>query len=334
MRTTAALLFAAASVLLAGVAPARPPAKGAKPVWVYGHDLRVRKGGVSESNADTPRVGLEVYRDTVGNALVAVTADGGLAAVRAPAESDAEKKMTWLFAHDLQVRKEAEDKFSNQTPKINVECFKDSGAGKLLFASQAGSVAFADAPAAVTTDKGPVWHHAMVLKVRKPEETGFGPGAKRVGVECFKDGNTGGLVYVTDAGRLAVGPAGEKTPVPDAVKPPVALYGLTVKVRKAGEPITTKPSEPLAVEVFHDPNTNGLIYVTGTGHLAAAPSPADRTAGKGAIPERTLDLKARAGGTTTFDGATKVIIEVYTDANTGHTLYVSDAGAVAVLPSK
>src|SRR4051812_23335258 len=80
------------------------PAEAPKPVWVYAHDLRVRKGGEKDFTKETPKVGVEFFKDDAGGALVAVTQAGNLAAVPA-GPIGAEKKATWLFAHDLRARK-------------------------------------------------------------------------------------------------------------------------------------------------------------------------------------------------------------------------------------
>ena len=43
-----------------------------KPVWVYAHDLRVRKGGEKDFTKDTPKVGVEFFKDEAGGALAPV----------------------------------------------------------------------------------------------------------------------------------------------------------------------------------------------------------------------------------------------------------------------
>jgi len=97
-RRTAGLVGLVAALTAAGVASAQPPA--AKPVWQYAHDLRVRKGGSTDFDKDTPKVGIEVFKDDAGGALVAVTQAGNLAVIPAAAVG-AEKKAAWLFAHEL-----------------------------------------------------------------------------------------------------------------------------------------------------------------------------------------------------------------------------------------
>src|SRR5438477_313160 len=158
---TTGLIGLVAALTAAGVGTAQPPA--AKPVWQYAHDLRVRKGGSADFDKDTPKIGIEVFKDDPGGALVAVTQTGGLA-VTPLTQVGAEKKAVWLFAHDLRVRKGDEQTFTQDTTKYGVEVFKDAGSGKLLYVCEKGTAAFADTTAG-TTDKGPAWHHALVVKV-------------------------------------------------------------------------------------------------------------------------------------------------------------------------
>jgi hypothetical protein len=303
-----------------------------KPVWVYAHDLRVRKGGEKDFTKDTPKVGVEFFKDEAGGALVAVSQAGDLDVTPA-GQLGAEKKATWLFAHDLRARKGDEEKFTASTTKFGVEAFKDTASGKILYVSEKATIALADAPASVGTDKEPAWHHALVLKVRGPNEREW-TNARKFGVEAFKDGNTGGLIYITETGSLACAPAPSQPPAPDKVKPPTALYGLELRVRKADEPDFTGNTKKVGVEVFRDENTGGLLYVSETGSIAAVPAPAQVKSGGGVDWKHAMTLKARPGGVNEFDKANKFGVEVFLDKNTGYLVYASETGAIAVLAKK
>jgi hypothetical protein len=317
--------------LAAGPAGGQPPA-AQKPVWVYAHDLRVRKGGEKDFTKDTPKVGVEFFKDEAGGALVAVTQVGDVAVVPA-GQVGAEKKASWLFAHDLRARKGDEEKFTPSTAKFGVEAFKDTASGKILYVSEKATAALADAPSAVANDKEPVWHHALVLKVRGPNEKEW-TNARKFGVEAFKDGNTGGLIYITETGSLACLPAPSQPPDPDKVKPPTALYGLELRVRKADEPDFTANTKKVGVEVFRDENTGGLLYISETGSVAAVPAPAQVKSGGGVDWKHAMTLKARPGGVNEFDKANKFGVEVFLDKNTGYLVYATETGAIAVLAKK
>ncbi len=334
MRARIAGLVGLAGAMAA--AAAGPEVQGqpaaAKPVWVYAHDLRVRKGGTTDFGPDTPKVGVEFFKDDGGGALVAITQAGNLAV--APAGSlGADKKAAWLFAHDLRARKGDEEKFTKDTAKFGVEAFRDTASGKILYVCEKATIALADAPPTVATDKEPAWHHGLVLKVRGPGEKDWA-NAKKFGVEAFKDGNTGGLIYITETGSIACFPAPPQPPAPDKVKPPKALYGLELRVRKADEPDFTPNTRKVGVEVFRDDNSGALLYVSETGSLAAAVPPAEVKSGQGVAWKHAMTLKARPGGVNEFAKANKYGVEVFQDNNTGNLVYVTETGSVAVLPRK
>ena len=312
-----------------GEAPAQP-ADG-KPQWLYAHDLKVRKGGDTDWDKAT-KLGVEVFKDPGTGAALAITQAGQLAATPV-GEVGANKKADWLFAHDLLSRKADEDKFGPNTTKYGVEVYKDGGTGKLLYLSQAAGIVFGNA-AGASTDKDPAWHHGLAMKVRKPNEETFGPNTKKVGVEVFKDGNTGGLIYITEAGLIALAAAPSTPPAKDAVKKPTALYAYTLRVRKADEADFTDKTQKYVVEVFKDENTNSLVYITEAGAIAVVPAPSEMKLDQKQEWQRAMTLKARPGGEAQFAKANKFGVEVFLDHKAGNTIFISDIGGIAVIPTK
>ncbi len=322
----------AVGLALAGFAP-DVTGQGApsKPVWVHAHDVRVRAGGKKDFDKDTPKHGIEFFKDEAGGAIVGITQTGSLTVYPIGALGT-DKKAGWLFAHDLRTRKGDEEKFTKDTQQYGVEAFKDGPSGKLLYISEKSSAAVVDMPSQVLQDKDPAWHHALILKVRGPDEKEFSKDTKKFGVEVFKDGNTGGLIYVTEAGVIAASPSAPPTPPePDKVKAPKALYGMSLRVRKAGEADFGDKTKRVGVEVFRDENTGWLVYISETGSLAVVPAPATVQSGKGVTWKHAMELKARAGGEASFEKATRFGIEVFQDNNTGYLVYVDDVGSIAVL---
>lgn len=320
-------------VILLAALCGQPPAQ---PAWVNAFEVKVRPAGQKEF-AGAGRVAVEFFRDPPTGAVLAVTDKGQLAVFPGDAVGAAAKPGPapgWLFAHDLQARGPGEEAFSPTTKAFGVEAFKDAVTGKLVFVSQAGGVAVADYPAAVLTDKGAKYHHALTLPVRSASEDRFTDKSKRVGVEVYLDGNSGRLVYLTDAGFLAVAAAPPDLKAGDPTRKPVSLYGRAMRVRKATEPSFTDGTAKVGVEVYKDAATGYLVYVTEAGGVAVAPAPADLKAGQGFREERGLLLSARPAGESRYENATRVGVEVLTDNNTGHTLYLADTGAIAVLPKK
>lgn len=312
------------------VAAGQPTAS--KQTWVYGHNILVRKGGEKDFTKDTSKIGVEFFKDDTGGALVAITQTGNLAVVPATLIGN-EKKPQWLFAHDLRCRRADEERFTKDTMTYGVEALKDMASGKLMYLSQKASIALTDAPASLATDQGPKWHHALILKVRLPAEDGW-TNAKKFGIEVFKDGNTGGLIYVTELGTIALAPAPNTVPDPEKIKPPKYTHGFNLRVRKADEPNFGPMTRKVGVEVFQDQNTGGLVYISETGSIATAPAPSTIQAGNPPEWKHAMTLKARPSSVNEFDKANKFGIEVFLDVNTGYLVYISETGSIAVLATK
>lgn len=322
------LLFAAAVGLLAA-APlaAQPPL--VTPAFLYGHDLKVRPAGQAEFTKDTPKVGVEFYHDPAGGAVLAITETGSIAA--APfAPPGADRKAVWAAANEFRARAADDESFA-RAKKFGVEAFRDQAGNRLLYVSDAKTVALAPLPAKVEGGRDPVLHHGLTLKVRGVSDAEFA-NAKRFGIDVFKDGNTGGLVYVSETGSVAAGPAPAAAPPGNAVKAPRALHGLTLKVRKGGEK-AFEAARTFAVEVFEDRNTGGLVYLTETGAIAVAPAPAEVKTKQKPVWTHGFDLRARKAGEE-FGKAARYGVEAFTDPHTGHRVYLSETGSIAVLPAK
>jgi hypothetical protein len=325
-RTTAGL-FALAAV--AGTLTAQPPTRGPEAKLLYGHDLKVRPGG----NPDWPKaakVGVEIFQDDALKALIAITEVGNLAVAPAgPVGTD--KSSKWHTGLDLKVRKAGEPEFTQKTKPFGVEVYRDLGTNRLLYAGEGGWVAFAPAPGNLTADKGPKWHHALDLKVRSLDQDTF-EGAKKMGLEVYRDDNTGGLIYITETGSVATTPVG-----PGSADVKKALgwkpsHGLILRVRKSDEPDFTEKTKRLPVEVIIDETTGDTLYVSETGSIAAAPPGAKAGDVRGVTWRGAMNLKARKAGETDFAKATKYGVEVFQDNRTGNLVFVSETGSIAVLP--
>jgi hypothetical protein len=331
---TGALAFLSGGIMALAMAPevfSQPaPSTAAKPLWVYAHDLRVRKGGEKDFTPATPKMGVEFFRDDATGAIIGIS-QAGFLSVTAAGTLGNEKKAQWLFAHDLRARKSDEEKFTKDTTKYGIEVFKDTASGKLIYVDEKAAIAFGTPPATVASDKDPAWHHALVLKVRGPNEKAFTDKTKKFGLEVFKDGNTGNLIYLTDAGDISIAPAPASAPDPKNIKTPTVQYGLELRVRRADEADFTPATKKFGVEVFKDENTGGLVYISETGSIATAPMPAKLTTGQDVTWKHAMALKARPGGVADFTKAAKYGVEVFQDNNSGHLIYISETGAIAVL---
>ena len=120
----------------------------------------------------------------------------------------------------------------------------------------------------------------------------------------------------------------------DNPKAPKPLHGLSLRVRKADEEDFTDTTRRLSVEVFSDPNTGAVVYVSETGSVAVAPAPAAVKRGQKVTWKGAFKVKARKGGEKEFDKAAKYGVEVFEDNNTGYTVYACETGAIAVVAKK
>src|SRR5579884_1418300 len=96
--------------------------------------------------------------------------------------------------------------------------------------------------------KKPEWKHAVAVKVRKAGEEKF-DAAKKVGIELYLDPNTNHLLFVSEAGSIAVRPG---APVDGKGKVPEWSHAMELKVRKAGEKEFKVDTKKFGFEVFFE----------------------------------------------------------------------------------
>lgn len=331
MRAGKSVWFTLCGITLAlSAAPSTAQPASSKPEWMAAHDLKVRKGKDTDWEK-AYKIGVEVFTDPAAHAVVAINAAGNIAV--APIESSPAKKVDWVGALSFSVRGANEKLFTANSTLFGVEVFKGAVAGHLLYVTERGGLAF-HATTSAGGDKDPQFQYGLSLKVRKPDQERFTADSKAYGIEAYKDNNTSGLVYITEAGLITTSAAvPEKTPTQDEIKKPKALYGLTARVRKADEAEFTDKTQKFGIEVFRDENTNTLIYLSETGSIAAAP-PVEIKKDDKLTWMHAMVLKARAGGESDFSKAKRYGIEVFMDKHTGHVLFVTETGAIAVLPQK
>lgn len=208
--------------------------------------------------------------------------------------------------------------------------------GALIFVSLALSTA---SVLGQQKPKEPLWTHAFDLKCRKYGEAEFTDKTEKFGVEAFKDTNTGYGLYVSQAGSFAAAPGFESiTAAIKNSKGPEWVAGLDLPCRKAGEKEFTKDTKIHAMEVFLDQNTGDFVYITEKARVATGPAPKTFKTPSGGLKApkwlHSVDLSCRKGGVKEWKDALKFGLEIYRDLNTGNVIYVTDTGAIAVLPEK
>jgi hypothetical protein len=181
---------------------------GKEPQFQYGLTLKVREPNQEFFKDATKEFGVEAYKDNSTGGMVYVTEAGMVATAKAVPDKAPEtkdvKKPKPLYAMTLKARKVDEPEFTN-AQKFAVEVFKDENTGTLVYISESGSIAAVPAPADIKAGQKLVWLHAFTLKARAGGEADFAK-ARKFGVEVFSDRHTGYLVYVNEAGNIAVLP--------------------------------------------------------------------------------------------------------------------------------
>jgi hypothetical protein len=256
-----------------------PNAKTRAPAWLHGLDLKVRPAGV-EDFAKAKTFGLEVFRDENTGNWIYISEVGAFSVAQggrgAKAPTDSPKAPKYVHGLDLKVRKAGEKSFDKETKVWSIEVFLDENTGDLIYMCENGKLAIVPGSKETVTPtpspKGPDWLHGLDLKVRKGGTHDFDPMTKSYGLEVFRDENNGNLIYISEAGSLAVVPGKQalKAPTPEPkLSQPVWTHGLDLKCRRFGQKDFTKDTPLFGVEVFNDNNTGCTIYICETGAITA-----------------------------------------------------------------
>jgi hypothetical protein len=191
-------------------------------------------------------------------------------------------------------------------------------------------------PAAHAQDdkaKNPVSLYGLWLKYRKVGQDEF-DAKQRFVVECFQEQETGNGIYVHQSGSLSVVAKSLFKGV-EGSKAPLHMHCFELSVR----PSDSKAKTPkYAVECFLDENSGNLIYLSETGSASVVPAKyVTQTKGKIKGYNRThgLTLRVRKAGDKDWDKVTTKSygIDVFEDLNNQNVIYVSETGAICVLPS-
>lgn len=329
--------WVAAVVVVAGLTLGSAPGQE-KPkdlLWTHAFDLACRKLGEAEFSPTTQKFGVEALRDLNTDLGLYVTEKGSVAlspgfnALNPPVTA---KGPNWATGLDLPARKAGEKEFTKATKVYCLEIFRDPNTDAALFITADGLIAAAPARGkAFSGNKAPQWVHSVDLNVRKGGVKDWKDAAK-VGLEIYRDGNTGNLIYISDSGSIAVASEAGETKASD--KAPAWLHGLDLSVRKANEPTFTKDTRKFGVEVFRDETNGNLIFIAETGSIAVIPGGEKLATPTADVKEPTWshgwNVKARKYGEKDFTERTQIFGgEVFRDLNTGAIITISETGALS-----
>jgi hypothetical protein len=249
-----------------------------------------------------------------------------------------DKKVVWKYGLSFQVRKAGQDSFDDkESPKYGAEIFDDRDVKRLVYVTETAALSLG-APDKLKDGpdvERPRLYHALEVRVRAAGQDKFDDKVKKYGSEVFRDPNSDNLVYICETGSVAVIPAAGIS-APDKIKDPAWFHGLELKVRKAGEDKFGDRTKKVGLEVYKDENTNHLFYITDSGYIAVVPA-RDATKPsevKGPTWYHAFELPVRKGDEKEFTEDTRAYgVEVYKDENANNLIYISDSGAIAVVPA-
>ena len=242
--------------------------------WISGLDMPCRKYGVSDFDKATVHC-METFHDANTGAWVYIT-DKAILGVSASAKvfspPSALKGPQRMHSMDLRCRTGGNKEWKDAL-KFGVEVYKDVNTGNLVYiCSESGAIAIvADAGTIADKNASPDWLHGLDLKCRKHNEPDFTATTRKLGIEVFRDGNTGNYIYLSETGAIAVAGGGKDAKAPSVnVKEPAWSHGLNLKCRKTGEKSFTDKTQVFGCEVFRDDNTGVFVYIAETGSIAVA----------------------------------------------------------------
>lgn len=246
------------------------------------------------------------------------------------------KEILWSHAFDLACRKFGESEFKKDTQKFGVEAFKDTNNNLGIYICQNGSMAIAPGFEGIKPplekSKGPDWLTGLDLPARKAGQKTFTKDTPVHAMEVFRDPNTDNWLYVTEKGVLASTPVKSKDATGN--KAPKWAHSVDLNVRKGGEK-DWKDATKIGIEVYHDQNTNNLVYITDNGYIAVVPAPVGlKYSEEGKAPAwlHGLDLACRKYNEPNFTKDTrKYGVEVFQDLNNGNLIFLCETGSLAVV---
>jgi hypothetical protein len=172
--------------------------------------------------------------------------------------------------------------------------------------------------------------YRLEVRVRRP---GAKDAGRNLAIEVARDPTSGALLYLSETGDLAAASATTPRGQPKSAQAPWR-HGLTVRVRRAGEPDETEDTARHRVEVYRDTAAGNLVYVADFGGVAVVPFHLETGTSTGSTTavkwQQVLELEARKAGER--DLSLKCGMEIYEDLKNNNLLFIStDRGCLAAL---
>ena len=237
--------------------------------YVTGLNVSVRTADEEKFTKDTAFFGIELYGDAFSNGTLFLTEKNNVAVLDNVAQP--EKDPMLLYGFKLKARKAGIQSFEKDAKSFGVEVYRDNGTESSLYVTETGAIAVTkstlDKSLEAKDVKKPKPLYGLEAGVRKLEEPDFTEKTQKLSIDVHQDENTNSLIYLTEAGNIAV------VPVPAGMKAEGKFTwkgSATLKARPGGEPDFVKANK-YGVEVFLDVRTNYLVFVTTAGTIAVLP---------------------------------------------------------------
>jgi hypothetical protein len=168
-------------------------------------ELKVRRHDEAQFSDGSWKFGLEIFRDENNGNLIYIS-DTGALAVLPPAAINLSREARsprWLYGLELKVRPDGAGEFTDATPKLSLEVFRDENTGNLIYIDEKGAIgAVSGVQPAGGATKSPEWLARIVQNVLRAGQASMG--TRSASLEVFRDANTGVFIYVNASGALAV----------------------------------------------------------------------------------------------------------------------------------
>jgi hypothetical protein len=236
--------------------------KGDKPAkGLYRFVLQARTWDEKDIDKNTRKIAVEVFRDENTGNLVYVSETCAVAVVAAPKEVPPRKapETRWLYRLKLKVRPPGGGDFTFNTLKCNVEVYRETDSGRLIYLAHDGNLAVS-APGEEFKGKDakePRWTHAFELKARTPDDRDFNARTPQFSLEVYDDENSETTLYVTNTFALAVLPG---------------IKAFDIGKAKADEWQRRLLGDKWSAEVYLNPNLDQLMFVSDKGGFAVLPA--------------------------------------------------------------
>lgn len=201
--------------------------------------------------------------DTFTDAVIYVSDRGGVAAVRAAKPAAQIQPIQTLDPMVLEARGVGEAYATRATKVFRLAVIEDPNLKQFVYVS--GEAALAASPHRPEARRHRL-PHGYALAARAPDETTFGQSPRQFPIDVIELPGSKTLLWRTrTAGRIAV-TEGAAAAAPTV--PPTLVQ--RIRIRRQLEPTnpSTDADKQAAIDVYRDPNTASLIYMSHTGDFA------------------------------------------------------------------